>query len=93
MKYLSKDIREAFGKKIINNFFVFSLVNIQIEKMIFEMFSFKVNCHSFYCRRDSRLLGKCDIGNRFFVDDQDIAKKIDGKFIVTKKPAKALFCW
>lgn len=85
LKYLSKDIRETFGEKIVNNLFVSSLVDIQIEKIIFEILPFKVHCHCFYCRRGSRLFGKCDIRSRFFVDDQDIAKKFDNKFVVTKK--------
>ena len=53
--------------------------------MIFEMLPFKVYYHCFYCRRGGRLFGKCDICSRFFVDDQDIAKNFDSKFIVTKK--------
>ena len=93
LEYLSKDIREKVVEKLVNNFFVFSLVDIQIEKINFEMFLFKVYCHCFYCRRGSRLFGKYDICSRFFVNDQDIAKKFDSKAIVTKKTSKTLFCW
>ena len=85
---MSKDIRETFDERIVNNFFVFSLVDVHIEKMIFEMLPFKVYCHCFYCRRGSRLFGRCDICRRFFVDDQDIAKKLDGKFAIIKKGIK-----
>ena len=81
LRYLIKDIRETF----VDNFFVFSLVDVHIEKMIFEMLPSKVYCHCFYCRSGSRLFGWCDVCSRFFVDDQDIAKKFDVNFVVTKK--------
>ena len=34
------------------------------------------------------MFGRCDICSRFFVDDQDIAKKLDGKFAIIKKGIK-----
>ena len=84
LRYLSENIRKTFGEKIVNNFFVFLLVAVHIEKMIFEMLPFKVYCHAFYSRR-SRLFGKCFICSRFFVDDQDIAERFDCEFAITKK--------
>ena len=36
----------------------------------------------------TRLFGRCDICSTVFVDDQDIAKRLDGKFVITKKGLK-----
>ena len=91
LRYLSKNIRRTFGEKIVNNFFVFLLVDVHIEKMIFEMLPFKVYCHAFYSRRSSRLFGKCFICSRFFVDDQDIAERFDCEFAITKKEISSCF--
>ena len=86
---LSKDIRETFREKIGDNFFAFSLVDVHIEKMIFELLSFKLYCHCFYCKRGSRLFGSCNICSRIFADDHDIAIKLDSKFVITKEKAQS----
>lgn len=88
LKYLSKDIRETFRKKVINNFFVFSLVNIKIEKMISEMFSFKVYCHSFYCRRDSRLVGNVISATDFLLMIRILRKNLMVNLLLQKNPLK-----
>ena len=37
LKYLSKDIRETFGERIVNNFFVFSLTDVHFEKTVYDL--------------------------------------------------------
>ena len=65
--------------------FVFFLVNVHLDKANFEILPFELYCHCFYCKRGSRMFGKCEICSRFFFDDMDVAKKLDRAFVLTKK--------
>ena len=40
--------------------------------------------------RGSKNVGKCDASSRFFVDDSDIASKIDQRFLLTKNSLQHL---
>ena len=84
LKWLGKEIREKFQEKIVKNTFVFGLIDVQLERMVYQMLPYKIFCHRFYCRRDSKSVGMCDICSMFFVDDNDVSKKIDHEFILTK---------
>ena len=67
------------------NAFVFGLVDILLEEIVYDMIPFKIFCHYFYCWRGSKTAGKCGVCGRFFIDNNDIVKKIDREFVITKK--------
>ena len=84
LKWLGKEICEKFREKIVNNTFAFGLIDVLLEKMVYPMLPIITFCHCFYCWRCNKLVRKCDIYSRSFVDDNDISKKIDHKFIIIK---------
>ena len=84
LKQLDKETHKKFREKIVNNDFVFSLIDVLRKNMVYQMPSYEIFCHCFYCRRGSKSQGTCYIFSRFFVDDNNISKKIDCEFIITK---------
>ena len=63
---------------------VFSIININIKKISYELTPFKIFCDYFFCTRGSRSVERCLICSRMFVDDDDVTKKIEREFVVTK---------
>ena len=64
---------------------MFGLVDVMLENIAYGLLPFKIFCHCFYCRRGSKIAGKCDVCTRFFIDDNDLGAKIDGESLFTKK--------
>ena len=90
LKSLGNNIRKKFKEKIVKNYFVFGLVDVLLKKNVYGLLPFNSYCHLFFCQRDSKTAGKCDICTRFFIDDNDLGARIDRKFIVTKKSIEQL---
>ena len=60
------------------------------KKISHELTLFKVFYHGFLCTRESRYAERCLICSRIFVDNNDIAKKIDSTFVITRNSTKDL---
>ena len=63
---------------------MFGLIDVQLEKMEYQMLPYKIFCHCFYFRRVSKSVGSVTSAVGFLVDDNDISKKINCEFILTK---------
>lgn len=63
---------------------MFGVVDVLIEKIVYGKLPFKIFCHCFYCQRGSKKTGKCDDCTRLFIEDNDLASKIDLEFILVK---------
>ena len=70
-------LEKSFEEGIVRHTFVFSLTDVHLEKIVYDLIPFKTFCHCFFDVRSSNNVGKCDVCKRFFVDDSDIASKID----------------
>ena len=81
---MGRGLEKSFEEKIVRHTFVFSLTDVHLEKIVYDLLPFKIFCHCFFWMRSSKNVGKCDVCGRFFVDDSDIASKIDQKFLLTK---------
>ena len=81
---MGREIRQKFEERIVKNAFVFSVIDVHLEKIVYDLLSFRIFCHCFFCVRGSRNIGKCDICSKFFVEDSNIALKIDREFLLTK---------
>ena len=89
-RFLGREIRKRFEKRIVRHTFVFSLIDVHLEKIVYDLLPFKIFCHCLFCVRGSRNVGKCDVYSRFFVGDSDIASKIDRRFFLTKNSLQHL---
>ena len=76
-------LHKKFNKELSSD--LFSIISVKIKKISYELTPFKVFCHCFFCTRGGRSVERCLICNRIFVDNNDVAKKIDREFVVTKK--------
>ena len=63
---------------------MFGLIDVQLEKMEYQMLPYKIFCHCFYFRRVSKSVGSVTSAVGFLVDDNDISKKINCEFTLTK---------
>ena len=82
--FLGRELEKSFEEKIVRHTFVFSLIDVHLEKIVYDLLPIKIFCHCFFCMRGSKNVGKCDVCSRFFVDDSEIASKIDQRFLPTK---------
>ena len=78
------ELKKSFEEKIVRHTFDFSLIDVRLKKIVYDLLPFKIFCHCFFSMRGSKNVGKCDVCSRFFVDDPDIASKIDQRFLITK---------
>ena len=83
-------LEKSFEERIVRHTFVFSLIDLRLEKIVYDLLPFKIFCHCFFCLRGSKNVGKCDACSRFFVDDSNIASKIDQRFLLTKNSLQHL---
>ena len=56
---------------------IFSVINIKIQNISYELTPFKLFCYCFFCTRGSRSAERCLICSIIFVNKNDIAKTID----------------
>ena len=75
---------QNFREKIVNNTFPFGLIDVLLENMLYQCSTITFSAIVFIVEGGSKLEGKCDIHSSFFIDDNDISKKIDCEFIITK---------
>ena len=83
-------LEKSFEEKIVRYNFVFSLIDVHLEKIVYDLLPFKLFCY-YVCRmKGSKNVGKCYVCSRFFVDDSDIALKIDQRFLFTENSLQHL---
>ena len=80
LERLEKKIEET----IVKNTFVFSSIDIHLEKVVDNLLLFRIFCHCFFCVTGSKSFRKCDVCSIFFVDDSVIASKINQEFLLSK---------
>ena len=85
LKLLTKKIQTKFKEKIIKNIFVFNRIDLKVQKIIYQLLPFRIFCHLFFCRKDSKTAGKCLICTRIFVDNHDISVMFAEHFVLKKK--------
>ena len=78
---LRKAIQDKFKEEISSE--IFSVIFLKIKRISYKLAPFKVFCHWIFCSKGSRFLDTCSICSRIFVDDSDVARRIDISFIVT----------
>ena len=86
LQFFGKEIRKKFEERIVRHTFVFSLIDVYLQKIVSDLLPFKIFCHCFFGMRGSKNVGKCDVCNRFFVDDSDITSKIDQEYSLQHLP-------
>ena len=84
LQCLGREIRKKFQERIVEDTFVFSLVDVHLEKIVYNLLPFRIVCHCFFFVRGRRNVEECNVCSRFFVNDSDIASKIDQEFLLTK---------
>ena len=81
--YLER-LEKKFEETIVKNTFVFSSIDIHLEKVVDNLLLFRIFCHCFFCVTGSKSFQKCDVCSIFFVDDSVIASKINQEFLLSK---------
>ena len=84
LRCLGKEIRKRFEERIVRHSFIFLLIDVHLEKIVYDLLPFKIFCHCFFCVKGNRNIGKCHVCSRFFVDDSDTASKIDQGSLLSK---------
>ena len=79
---LKVDIQKKFKEEISSE--IFSIIFLKIKRISYELTPFRVFCHCFFCTRGSRSTDTCSICSRMFIDNNDIAKKLDNVFVITR---------
>ena len=87
---MGREFRKKFEERIVGHTFVFSVIDIHLEKIVYDFLPFKIFCDSFFRVRGIRNTGKCDVCSRFLVDDSDISSKIDQGFLLSKNSLQHL---
>ena len=78
---LSKEISDTFRDYLIKkNKHVFNLIEVKLMELLYELLTFRIYCHLLFCRRGSKTAARCQFCTRFFVDGNDICKKLDTNF-------------
>ena len=83
---LMKAIQDKFKEERSNE--IFSIIYLRIKRISYELTPFRVFCYCFFflfffCSRGSRSIDTCSICRRIFVDNSDVARKINSSFVVT----------
>ena len=79
---LEPSLHKKFNEELSSG--IFSIISFKIKKISYELTPFKVFCHCFFCTRGSKSVERCLISSRNFVDNNDVTKKTDREFVVTK---------
>ena len=48
LRYLGREIRKKFEERIVRDTFVFSLIDIHLEKIVYDLLAFRIFCHCFF---------------------------------------------
>ena len=72
MSLLGENIHKKFKEAVVKNSYVFSIIDLTLKIMVFELLPFKIYCHIFFWQRGWTTANKCNICTRFFVDDSDL---------------------
>ena len=90
LRCLRGEIRKKFEERIVKSTFVFSLIDIHLGKIVYDLLLFRIFYHCFFCATGSESVRKCDVCSRFFVDDSVIASKINQEFLLSKNGIRQL---
>ena len=85
LKLLTNKIETKFNEKIIKNSFIFNMIDLKVQKIIYQLLLFRIFCHLFFCRRGSKTAGKCLVCTRMFVDNHDISVTFAEHFVLKGK--------
>ena len=47
---LGREVRKMFERRIVRNTFIFSLIFIHFEKIVYDLLPFRIFCHCFFLR-------------------------------------------
>ena len=72
MSLLGENIHKKFKEAVVKNSYVFSIIDLTLKIMVFELLPFKIYCHIFFWQSGWTTANKCNICTRFFVDDSDL---------------------
>ena len=50
LRCLGKEVRKMFEGRIVRNTFIFSLIFIHFEKIVYDLLPFRIVCHCFFLR-------------------------------------------
>ena len=79
---LKVDIQKKFKEEISSE--IFSIIFLKIKRISYELTPFRVFCHWCFCTRGSRSTDTCSICSRIFIGNNDIAKKLNRVFVITR---------
>ena len=82
-RYWGKIFMKSLKKQLWRIHMFFSIIDLTLKKVVFELIPFKIYCHTFFCQRGWTTANKCNICNRFFIDDSDLGTKFDRAFTIT----------
>ena len=71
--------------KIIKNSFILNIIDLKVQKSIYQLLPFRIFCHLFFCWKGSKTAAKCLICTRIFVDNYYIGVMFEEYFVLKKK--------
>ena len=68
MRNLLKDIKAGFENVFVDRKFIFSVLELKLRNICFDLLPFRIFSHLFFCHSEARSAGRCDICTRFYVE-------------------------